>query len=247
MKYAILIYEPEEDFAARTGLDKDAYWNGYAAYHRAMVEAGAYAGGKALQPPQSGTTVRVRGGEQRVQDGPYADTKEQLGGFMLVEAENLDQALDWAARCPSARRGSAEVRPLMTLPGAGAADAARGPSPQVTHVALIYTDQTRETGMTVAQQEELLGAYFAYTRALREAGATAGGEPLEPTAAATTVRLRDGERLVQDGPFADTKEQLGGYYLLACESDAEAVAWAAKCPGAQSGAVEVRPVWFTEG
>ena len=74
-----------------------------------------------------------------------------------------------------------------------------------------------------------------------------GGEGLEPTSSATTVRVRDGERVLTDGPFAETKEQLGGFYLLECDSLDEAIGWAAKIPGAATGSVEVRPVMNYEG
>jgi hypothetical protein len=71
-------------------------------------------GGKGLEPPSTGTTVRLRDGERIVQDGPYADTKEQLGGFFVIDVPDLDAALDWAARCPAATDGVVEVRPVLT-------------------------------------------------------------------------------------------------------------------------------------
>ncbi|MDB5308986.1 MAG: dgpfaetke family protein [Gemmataceae bacterium] len=111
MQFAILIYETESDFATRKDPARhDEYMGAYTAYGKALREAGLYVVGSALQPPETGATVRLRGGERRVQDGPYADTKEQLGGFILIEAPDLETALDWAARCPAAARGSVEVR-----------------------------------------------------------------------------------------------------------------------------------------
>ena len=80
--------------------------------YKALVEAGTYVGGEPLQPVASATTVRLRGGKRHVQDGPYADTKEQLGGFIILELPSLDAALAWAARCPAAATGAVEVRPL---------------------------------------------------------------------------------------------------------------------------------------
>jgi hypothetical protein len=82
------------------------------AYYKALVEAGIFVGGDPLEVPETGTTVRLTEGRRRVQDGPYADTKEQLGGFTIVELPSLDAALDWAARCPAASYGAVEVRPL---------------------------------------------------------------------------------------------------------------------------------------
>ncbi len=82
------------------------------AYHKALVESGVYVGGDPLEVPETGTTIRIREGKRRVQDGPYADTKEQLGGFTILELPSLDAALEWAARCPAASSGAVEVRPL---------------------------------------------------------------------------------------------------------------------------------------
>jgi hypothetical protein len=83
---------------------------------------------------------------------------------------------------------------------------------------------------------------MAYTEALQGAKVMVAGDALQPVATATSVRMRDGDRIVTDGPFAETKEQLGGYYLLDCKDLDEALAWAAKCPGAFTGTIEVRPV-----
>jgi hypothetical protein len=104
----------------------------------------------------------------------------------------------------------------------------------------IYVDQSARAEAPAEPGE--LAAWEAYTREAQEKGAFLGGEGLQPTSTATTVRVRDGERLVTDGPFAETKEQLGGYYLLDCENLDEAIDWAAKIPAAPFGSVEVRPV-----
>jgi hypothetical protein len=112
MQFALLIYESSEAFATRSNQNLDPYTGAWRAYYKALVEAGVYIGGDPLELPESGTTVRLSGGKRRVQDGPYADTKEQLGGFIILEVPSLDVALDWAARCPTASAGVVEVRPL---------------------------------------------------------------------------------------------------------------------------------------
>jgi hypothetical protein len=112
MKYAILIYETADGFDARTGEDQAAYRGAWQDYSEALKHAGHHAGGMGLEPPSTGTTIRLSDGERTVQDGPYADTKEQLGGFFLVEMPDLETALDWAARCPL-KAGSVEVRPTL--------------------------------------------------------------------------------------------------------------------------------------
>jgi hypothetical protein len=112
MQFALLIYESPEAFAIRNNDGTDSYTGAWRAYHKALVEAGIFVGGDPLQVPETGTTVRIKDGKRHVQDGPYADTKEQLGGFTIVELPSLDAALDWAARCPAASAGAVEVRPL---------------------------------------------------------------------------------------------------------------------------------------
>lgn len=112
MQFMLLIYEKPEDFAART-TDKTAPMiAAWRAYYRALVDSGVYAGGTPLQPVATATTIRLKDGKHHVQDGPYADTKEQLGGFCILELPSLDAALAWAARCPAASYGAVEVRPL---------------------------------------------------------------------------------------------------------------------------------------
>jgi hypothetical protein len=112
MQFALLIYESPEAFEIRHNDGTDSYTGAWRAYHKALVEAGIFVGGDPLQVPETGTTVRIKDGKRHVQDGPYADTKEQLGGFTILELPSLDAALEWAARCPAASAGAVEVRPL---------------------------------------------------------------------------------------------------------------------------------------
>ena len=110
------------------------------------------------------------------------------------------------------------------------------------YMLLIYT---QESGWQNLSEEERGGAmqrYRDFTEELRSAGAMVAGDRLQPTANATTVRVRDGEQLVTDGPFAETKEQLGGYYLIEADSIDEAIQWAAKLPGSHHGCVEIRAI-----
>jgi len=114
MKYTILIYETEADFTTRSDEKrKEAYWGAYRAYTQALTQAGVMAGGAGLQVPPRATTIRLRDGKRQVQDGPFAEAKEQLGGYYVIEVPDLDRALDWAARCPAASTGTVEVRPNL--------------------------------------------------------------------------------------------------------------------------------------
>lgn len=112
MKYALLIYENPEAWAQRDQVGDTEYFGAWRAYYRSMVDAGIYAGGDPLHAPETGTTVRHRDGRKQIQDGPYANTKEQLAGFIVVELPSLDAALEWASRCPATAVGAVEVRPL---------------------------------------------------------------------------------------------------------------------------------------
>ena len=116
MSYTMLIYETEEAFSSRSDETRqEAYWSAWSAYHRALAEAGVITGGASLRPGQTGTTLRLRDGKRDVQDGPYAETKEQLGGYMIFDVADLDTALDWAARCPAAEYGAVEIRPVHKM------------------------------------------------------------------------------------------------------------------------------------
>jgi hypothetical protein len=112
----------------------------------------------------------------------------------------------------------------------------------VQYLALIYGEEGVWESLQDADRTAMYEQYMAFGRDGREAGVVLGGDELAPTADATTVRVRDGQVGVTDGPYAEVKEALGGYYLLECDSIDEAVDWAARIPGAQHGAVEVRPV-----
>jgi hypothetical protein len=118
MKYMLLIYADE----AKILNDKTREQRvspAYAAYMEAMQKAGVIVGGDRLQPTASATTVRARNGKPQVLDGPYAETKEQLGGFFVLDVKDLDEAIEWAARIPGAQIGSVEIRPVLVFDDAG--------------------------------------------------------------------------------------------------------------------------------
>jgi len=110
------------------------------------------------------------------------------------------------------------------------------------YLLLIYTNETSDTNASEKEQAEIMEAYNTFTRDLGASGSMIAGEALQPTSTATTVRVRDGKMTTTDGPFAETKEQLGGYYLLNAKDLNDAVKWAAKIPGAKHGSIEVRPI-----
>jgi hypothetical protein len=116
MNYTILIYETAADFAGRSDPDpkkREAYWAVWPPYSQALKDAGVFVGGAGLQPPETATTIKFQDEQRIVQDGPYADTKEQIGGFFMINVPDLDTALDWAARCPRMPGRVFEVRPNL--------------------------------------------------------------------------------------------------------------------------------------
>lgn len=118
MHYLILAQEDEAAFAARDDPERSGpYWESWMGYIAALTESGLLLQAGGLAPPWTATTVRLRDGKRLVQDGPFAETKEQLGGYFVIDAPDLDTALGWAERCPSAGYGSVEVRPLLPPPG----------------------------------------------------------------------------------------------------------------------------------
>ena len=116
MKYLLLIYENEGNFANVSEADQGRIFQEYMDYSRGIKKSGNYIGGEALQPIATATTVRQRNGLTLTTDGPFAETKEQLGGFYLVEAKDLDEAIKLAGGIPAVRTGSIEVRPIMPTP-----------------------------------------------------------------------------------------------------------------------------------
>jgi hypothetical protein len=112
MRYLCLIYEEEKRLGAMSKTESDAFTGEYFAYTEGIQKSGHFLGGEALQPVQTATTVRVRHGKVSTTDGPFAETKEQLGGFYLIRARDLNDAIQVASKIPSARLGSVEVRPI---------------------------------------------------------------------------------------------------------------------------------------
>lgn len=111
------------------------------------------------------------------------------------------------------------------------------------YLLMLYANEDGWNALSETEQAEGIAAYGAYTEALKQAGALAGSNRLRPASTATTVRIVDGKPRVQDGPFVESKEEIGGYYLIDVADLDAAIAWAARCPGAGHGVVEVRPVW----
>ena len=111
------------------------------------------------------------------------------------------------------------------------------------YILLIHANEAGHAAASEADMARVVAAYGAYTQALTQAGVLQGANRLQPTSAATTVRVVDGKTQVLDGPYVETREQLGGYYLIDVPDLDAALSWAARCPGASMGSIEVRPIW----
>jgi hypothetical protein len=119
MKYLLLLFGDESSWENPSEEELQAEMAAYEEYDRQTQEAGVMVAGEGLQPTSTATTMRVVGGERVLTDGPFAETKEQLGGFYVLDCKDLNDALEWAERCPASRNGSIEVRPVMDYEAMG--------------------------------------------------------------------------------------------------------------------------------
>ena len=189
--------------------------------------------GNGLLGPDVAKTVRVRDGRTLVSDGPFADTKEFIAGFDILEAENLDEAIQIAAKHPVSWYFSIELRPFTS----GLEVPEHWSYEQLKYLLMMFDGD----GDAAEVQAEVMETRDDWRQQAGEALVVAHG--LEHPDNATTVRVRDGQVILTDGPFAATKEFLAGIAVLDTESEEEAIALAAKFPLARFHMVEVRPFW----
>lgn len=189
--------------------------------------------GKPLDDPASAKTVRVRDGETLISDGPFADTKEFIGGLDLLDCENLDEAIEVASKHPVSWFHAIELRPFPE----GVEFPAEVPYGELRYLLQICDDDAPRAPEV---EEAIMREGEAWRQDAQERGALVFANGLEPKDTATTVRVRDGQILVTDGPFVETKEFLAGVAMLNCEREDEAVELAARFPLARFHMVEVR-------
>ncbi len=215
-----------------------AYSAGLDGYIRfASDNRDAILAGDPLQRSATAVTVRHTDDPPLVTDGPYAESTEAIGGFYMLEAETLDDAIDLARQIPNAAHAWVAVRPA-----AGwwdyAADGATGDR----YMAVMYGKEAVEVTPGTPEWDEMAKAQWGFVETARARSALAAGGALHPLDTTTTVRVRDGEVLVTDGPFAESAEMVGGFYLLCAPDRDAAVALAKEIPVPAGGAVEVRPL-----
>jgi hypothetical protein len=231
----LLVHVVDDELAAAKPWDEAAQaspeaWLGDA------ISRGANLHGSRLGPPSDATTVKVRRGELVITDGPFAETKEQVAGYDLLECRNMEEALEWATRHPTAQVGAIEVRPLQgDEPPQGLPEPAQG---KRRYMMLVCSDPAADR-----DEPGQIAPVEPWVEEMGGRGARRFGSQLAEPALARTVRVRDGQALVTDGPFAETKEQVAGFDILDCTDLDQAIEIAEKHPMARHGMLEVRPFW----
>jgi hypothetical protein len=241
----LLVHAVDEELAAAMPGDGTAQASGpsggaaapaLAAWLDETVSRGVNLHGSRLCPISDATTVKVRRGELVVTDGPFAETKEQVAGYDLLECSDLEEAVEWASRHPTAQIGAIEVRPLYgDEPPQGLPEPAPG---RRRYLMLVCTDPDVER-----DEPGPITPVEPWVEEMGGRGVRRFGSRLDEPVRARTVRVRDGEALVTDGPFAETKEQIAGFDILDCADLDEAIEVAGKHPMARHGLLEVRPFW----
>ena len=196
--------------------------------------------GRELDLPETAVTVRVRDGETLVSDGPFAETKEFMAGFDLLECADLDEAIEVAAKHPSAWFHTIEIRPFTNGLGLGEQASAFARADDSAGIPYLLV---RWMGGTLAPSQDdgsVMREGDAWRRDLETRGLHVLGGVLEGTDTATTVRVRDGETLLSDGPFVETEEFIAGIDVVSCADRQQAIELAARHPIARSQAIEVR-------
>jgi hypothetical protein len=237
MRFMMLV-KATEDFEAGVPLDEKML-SEMAVYTEDLVKAGALLDSGRLQPSSSGIRVHYADGKFTVTDGPFAETKELIAGFCIIQAKSRDEAIEWAKRVPF-QEGEIEVRPLFEL-GECVVDPAKKPDGRrekeeqsravppprkpgtLRYMGLVKADKNTEAGVLCDKQSQ------AAMGAVMEDGVKSGiflsGEGLQPSSKSARIRYSGSQRFVTDGPFAETKELIAGYAILQFTSKAEAIEW----------------------
>jgi hypothetical protein len=241
VEYLVLLYDDEANGAEPGTPEWDADMEGFAAFSE--LAASAIRGGEALNEVSTYRTVRHTGGEVQVTNGPFAETTEVLGGYFVLEAPSLDDAIELARRIPTATSGAIEVRPMVM---SFDASAERPPVPEgsARYLATLHGPSKEEPEPGTPAWDEGAAGHARFAEVVGDAVRSGGA--VQPAATATTIQVRDGELLVTDGPFAEGTEMTGGYYVIAGTPE-ESAAVAAKIPVNPSGWIEVRPVVEIDG
>jgi len=232
MRY-MLIHAADPDLAALWDGEANA---SFSSWVEETIRSGVNLQGARLRPTADATTVKLRSGELVITDGPFAETREQVAGYDLLECASLDEAVRLAGRHPSSWTGAIEVRalperaPIAPLPAPGEG--------KVRYMMLVCTDPAVDPS-----EFDRVEPVDPWVDDTDSRGVRLYGSELEPPDAARTVRVRESRAIVTDGPFAETKEQIAGFDVLECDDLDEAIEVARRHPMARLGVLEVRPFW----
>ena len=244
MKYMLLVYSPENSWLPDEWKKCVETSMGIC---QEIAAKGQLLSAAPLLPVATGSTVRVREGQKLTTRGPFAETTEQLGGYYIIDVDNLDEAIAIAGRLPAAAKGTVEIRPLFKLEGLPTEKLSPESAALETSLSkfmfLCYDDEDAWRQAGPAAHLAAMQEAVKLTHWLDQRGQYLSASPLHPIAMATSVRIRNGHRLVTDGPFAETREVLGGYYVILAQNQTEALEIAARHSGARVGAVEVRQIF----
>jgi hypothetical protein len=230
----MLIHTADPDVAAEW--DEQENWASFSSWVQETVRSGVNLQGGRLRPTADATTIKIRDGELVITDGPYAETKEQVAGYDVLECASLDEAVRWAGRHPHSWLGSVEVRALPDhAPAAPLPEPGEG---KIRYMMLVCTD-----GPAGPREFARIEPVDPWVDEMNGRGIRLYGSELVPPGSARTVRVRDSRAIVTDGPFAETKEQIAGFDVLECADLDEAIEVASRHPMARLGMLEVRPFW----
>ena len=204
---------------------------------------GVYLLGRELDLPQTAATVRVRDGETLVADGPFAETKEFIAGFNVLECASLDEAIEVSAKCPVSWFQALEIRPFMAGLRLDEKAFAFGRGEDGDARPYLLTMWMGGTPAAPFDDQAVMDEGEAWRLDLEARGLQVLGNALEGPETATTVRVRDGETLLTDGPFIETKEFIAGIDVVSCADRQQAIQLAAAHPIARYHTIEVRPFW----
>ncbi len=233
MRY-MLIHTADPDLAAEW--DENENWASFSSWVEETISSGVNLQGSRLRPTADATTIKIRDGELILTDGPYAETREQVAGYDVLECASLDEAVQWAGRHPHSWLGSIEVRALPdSAPAVPLPEPGEG---KIRYMMLVCTDPAVDP-----REFACIEPVDPWVAELDGRGVRLYGSELEPPSSARTVRVRDKHVIVTDGPFAETKEQIAGFDVLECADLDEAIEVASRHPMARLGILEVRPFW----
>jgi hypothetical protein len=239
MKYMLLAYSQENSWTKEEWTKCTEVSSGIC---HELAAKGQFLGASPLHPVATAKSLRLREGQPLVTAGPFAETVEQLGGYFLVDVADLDEAIAIAGRLPSAKKGTVEIRPVFELPGVPAEKTA-APAGKSRFMLLSYDDEEYWANAGPAATEEGMKEATKLCHELDARGQYLVATPLHRSPTATSVRVRDSKRIVTDGPFAETREVLGGFYMLALNHIDEALDAAIRHAAINRGTVEIRQVF----